>query len=179
MSSRGNFGKSLILLSLSLSLLHCSGVRFNNAPTKTGTQAVDNGTSPGGVPGSGDTPAAFLPKVQFVGPPCERQTQCTVTFKLDKSYPSRTEFDWNTNDSLYGTPPPTGLAPWGKPGNPGDPTAQYVPTSGHVVFPPGQTEVTVYVQNINQSNNAISIGVQMSKCIYGALYESCQKFFNQ
>lgn len=99
--------------------------------------------------------------------------------RLDKVYPYATELDWKTNDTLFGTPPPAGLSPWGKPGFPGDLTAQYVPTSGHVVFPAGTRDQTVYVRNINQQNVPITIGVIMTNCVYDTLLESCQKFFGQ
>jgi hypothetical protein len=132
----------------------------------------------GVIVGTGNAPAAQLPKVQFIGPPCQRLTNCVVTFQLDKAYPYTTEFDWRTNDALYGTPAQAGLPPWGKPGFPGDVTAQYVPTSGHVAIPAGQTQATVYVRNINQQDVPISIGVLMSHCAYQSLFESCQKFFS-
>lgn len=150
-------------------------------------------TQPGGTTGSGgasgtvvgagnappgNMPVNELPKVQFIGPPCQRLSECAVTFQLDKAYPSQTEFDWKTNDTLYGSPPQAGLPPWGKPGQPGDITAQYVPTSGHAVFPAGVTSITVYVQNINQQDTAISIGVLMSNCMYASLSYSCQSFFS-
>jgi hypothetical protein len=136
------------------------------------------GDATGVITGTGNAAAAELPKVQFIGPPCQRLTNCVVTFQLDKAYSHTTEFDWKTNDSLYGTAAAPGLAPWGKPGYPGDSTAQYVPTSGHVSIAAGQTQATVYVRNINQQDVTISIGVLMSSCAYNTLLESCQKFFS-
>lgn len=132
------------------------------------------GGDPGPITGVGNADASELPKVQFIGPPCIRLTDCSVTFKLDKAYAKQTEFDWKTNDSLYGTPPDPGQPPWGEAG------VHYVSTSGHVVFAPGETEHTVYIKNINPDPTlAISIGVLMSMCTYESLLESCQKFFSQ
>ncbi len=144
-----------------------------------GGDISNSGGASGVITGTGNATPAELPKVQFIGPPCRRLTNCVVTFQLDKAYPRATEFDWKTNDSLYGTPPQSGLPPWGKPGLPGDLTAQYVPTSGHIVFSAGETQATVYVRNINQQDVTISIGVLMNNCSYNTLLESCQKFFGQ
>jgi hypothetical protein len=194
--------KQLMMLLSLMSAVGCSGVKFSppsdaSATSPASVQNTDgtgdtasgtiqqggdisnSGGAAGVVTGAGNASAADLPKLQFIGPPCLRLTNCVVTFQLDKAYPYITEFDWQTNDALYGTPAQAGLAPWGKPGYPGDATAQYVPTSGHVVFSAGSTQETVYVRNINQQPDAISIGVLMKNCVYNSLTESCQKFFNQ
>lgn len=138
-----------------------------------GTDVSNAGGPPGPVTGNGNSAAAILPKLQFIGPPCERLTNCLITFKLDKAYPAQTEFNWRTDDARFGTPPNPGAAMWGKAGY------HYVSTSGHVVFPAGTTEQTVYVRNINPDNVEISIGVVMSQCTYNTKLESCAKFFGQ
>jgi hypothetical protein len=155
-----------------------AGTGATNGGTDTANGTINQpgdvsnaGGDPGPITGVGDTPAAALPKVQFIGPPCIRLTNCSITFRLDKAYPERTEFDWKTNDALYGTPPNPGLPMWGQAGY------HYVSTSGHVVFAPGEVEQTVYVRNINPDNVEIAIGVLMSMCDYNGLLESCQKFF--
>lgn len=133
---------------------------------------VSNAGGPGGpVNGNGNSPSSVLPKLQFIGPPCMRLTNCSITFRLDKAYSAQTEFDWHTDDTLYGTPAPAGQYRWGHAGY------EYVSTMGHVVFAPGQLEQTVYVRNINPENVAISIGVIMSACTYSTLREDCRKFF--
>jgi hypothetical protein len=144
-----------------------------------GGDISNSGNAGGVITGQGNVPSSQLPKIQFIGPPCQRLSNCAITFQLDKAYPDVTEFDWETNDSLYGTSVSAGMAPWGKPGFPGDASAQYVPTSGHVSFAAGQTSATVYVRNINQQDVSISIGVLMSNCAYSSLLESCQKMFGQ
>lgn len=136
-----------------------------------GTDVSNAGGPAGPVTGNGNSAAAILPKLQFIGPPCERLTNCSITFKLDKAYPAQTEFNWRTDDARFGTPPNPGAAMWGKAGY------HYVSTSGHVVFPAGTTEQTVYVRNINPENVEISIGVVMSQCTYSTKLESCVKFF--
>lgn len=152
----------------------------NPATTSNGSGNVANaGGVPGVIVGAGNAPADELPKVKFVGPPCQALSECAITFVLDKAYPGQTEFDWKTNDTLYGTAADPGLPPWGKPGQTSDPSAQYVPTSGHIVFTPGTTSLTVYVQNINRQATSISIGVLMSNCVYDRLLESCQGFFSE
>ncbi|MBX3022205.1 MAG: hypothetical protein KF799_11070 [Bdellovibrionales bacterium] len=134
---------------------------------------VSNAGGPPGTPiGNGNTAAAVLPKVEFIGPPCIRLTNCQIKFKLDKAYPGPTEFNWRTDDTRFGTATAPGQPMWGKAGY------HYVSTSGHVVFPAGTTEQIVYVRNINPDNVTISIGVTMTQCTYSGLYESCQKFFN-
>lgn len=136
-----------------------------------GGDISNGGGAPGPVNGVGNTPSMLLPKVQFIGPECVRLTNCAIIFRLDKPYAQQTEFNWRTDDTLFGKPAAPGGFPWGMAGY------HYVSTSGHVVFAPGQTEVTVYVRNINPENTSISIGVIMSQCTYSGLQESCQKFF--
>lgn len=123
------------------------------------------------ITGLGNSSAAILPKVKFIGPPCERMTNCSITFELDKAYASQVEFDWKTRDDLFGKPVATGAYPWGQP------DIQYIRTSGHVVFASGVTSATVYVRNINPQNQSISIGVEMNNCTYNTKLESCQKYF--
>ena len=142
-----------------------------NGTLNQGTD-VSNAGGPGGpINGNGNSSSAILPKLQFIGPPCMRQTNCAITFRLDKMYASQTEFDWHTDDTLYGSPVPNGQARWGRV------DYEYVSTRGHVVFAPGQLEQTVYVRNINPENVAISIGVIMNACSYGGFREGCAKFF--
>lgn len=179
-----------LLCSSALSgLTACSGVKFkdNGAASSSSSSLSDNGD--GSVTGQilqpgdgvttdpstpvnvtpGQTPAAVLPKLTFVSPPCTRLSLCEVEFRLDKPYAQATQFNWQTNDSLYQTPH---FPLYGQAG------VHYVSTSGHTVFQPGETSKKVYVQNINANNYEIIIGIIISQCQYSNGYESCVKFFN-
>ncbi|MGE0526757.1 MAG: hypothetical protein AB7P49_06810, partial [Bdellovibrionales bacterium] len=92
---------------------------------------------------------------------------------LDKSYPATTEFDWRTHDTFYQEPR--------QPGEPvhAQPNVHYIPTSGHVIFAPGETVKQVFVENINPDNIEILITIIMSKCSYGGVRDSCVKFFEE
>ena len=154
---------------------------FASASGGTGGAGVgggNGGSTTGGVGGGSVTtgsgpqaPTSVIPKVTFVGPPCVRGTNCSVSFVLDQAYASPVDFDWKTNDALYGTAVPSGQPPWGKP------NYAYVPASGHITFAPGELSRQVYVQNINPDNVAISIGILMSNCMYASMAYNCTTFF--
>lgn len=186
--------KTLMTISLMMLLTACAKVNFDtqsgsSLPTKNADDAsgtLTQGNTPGTNPPTGtpssppvDLNSYGVPKIRFIGPPCQRQTDCAITFELDRTYPAALDFDWQTNDRLFGTPAQSGLPPWGKPGLPGDASAQYVPTQGHLTFAPGEKSITVHVPNINQQNTAISIGVLMSACVYNKLAQSCKDLFAQ
>lgn len=133
---------------------------------------VTGGTSTTAT-GTGSTAAAILPKVQFIGPPCQRLSNCEIEFRLDKPYAQQTEFNWRTDDQ--------GKICAQSPALPPEVCAvanyHYVPNYGRVVFPAGVTSVKVFVKNINPENVAIRIDVLMTQCQYGPLFEGCSKFF--
>ena len=189
--------RSILALS-TLCLMNCGKVSFGkdvSAPVKgaEGGGASDGsssggsvnqpgttnpGDTTGGTPtpttGIGNTPAVILPKVQFIGPPCQRLSQCEIEFRLDKAYADNTEFNWRTDDqgTVCSTEPPIAPEICGRP------NIEYKPNFGRVVFPAGETSVKVYVQNINSANVPVRIDVIMSQCQYGTLSEGCSKFFN-
>ncbi len=138
-----------------------------------GTGPVNNPpggvTPPGGTvpPGTPTAPAGAIPKVVFIGPPCIRGTNCLVAFELDQAYPMAVDYDWQTNDTIY-TTPSTPIY--------GQPNVHYVPTGGHITFPPGVVRKEVYIQNINPFNIPILIGVRMRNCVYG-VPQNCTAFF--
>lgn len=135
--------------------------------------STTGGTSNNGT-GTGNTASYLLPKVQFIGPPCERLSNCEIEFRLDKAYAQQTEFNWRTDDqgTICGLQPPAAPLICARA------NYHYVPNYGRVVFPAGVTSVKVYVKNINPDNVAIRIDVLMSQCQYGNLFESCTKFFS-
>jgi hypothetical protein len=143
----------------------------SNVGGSIGQPAAPGNTSGSGVvnpdPSAG-LPASLLPKLQFISPACNHLSMCSITFQLDKVYSEVTQFDWQTNDTLYMTPHYPVYA---------QPNLHYIPTGGHVVFQPGETSKTVYVQNINSANYQVIIGVLLSACQFGPGYESCMKFF--
>lgn len=143
------------------------------SPTTPGAGAPGAGTPGGGTPG-GSTPGGstiVMPRVQFIGPPCLRGSNCVVQFQLDKSYSAAIDFDWRTDDTLYLSTAPAGVARYAQP------NVHYAPTNGHIVFMPGQTLKTVYVQNINPYSYAVTIGVLMRNCTYGGRIDSCAEYF--
>lgn len=139
-----------------------------------GTPPVNNPpggtTPPGGVapPGTPTAPAGAVPKVVFIGPPCQRGSNCLVAFELDQAYPMAVDYDWLTNDTIY-TTPSTPIY--------GRPNYHYVPTSGHITFAPGTVRKEVFVQNINPDNVPILIGIRMRNCVYGGTPHNCTTFF--
>lgn len=181
--------KTVLITSMGLALVNCSGVKFGTKETTTqssasgtatdpGSPTNDAGgtlTQPGGVPVPAPTPAPIpaptpeaLPKVVFVGPLCQPKTNCLVEFDLKQAMPKNVDFDWRTNDTLFQTPVPAGA----------DylyarPNYHYVPTSGHITFLAGETKKQVYVQNINPDLTKIVIGVRMSVCTYGGNLHNC------
>lgn len=132
----------------------------NNITGVHGTGATTNPPSP--------MAPQIVPKVQFIGPPCQRLTLCEAEFKLDKAYSLRTEFDWRTNDTLFNTPHTPIYA---RPG------VHYNSTNGHIVFEPGETSKKIYIQNINGATLEVIIGVIMSTCKYGTYNGTCATFF--
>lgn len=148
-----------------------SGSTGNGGPTAPGS--TTGGTSNTGT-GTGSTAAYLLPKVKFIGPPCERLSNCEIEFRLDKAYSEQTEFNWRTDDqgTICSLQPPTAPLICARA------NYHYVPNYGRVVFPAGTTSVKVFVKNINPDNVSIRIDVLMSQCQYGNLFESCSKFFN-
>lgn len=175
----------LSLLSLALPLFffnNCSDVSFKDSAShgEDGSfsaelnQPNDGTNTPSGLPGGITTnppsplPPQIVPKVQFVGPPCQRLSLCEAEFKLDKAYSLRTEFDWRTNDTLYATPHSPIYA---RPG------VHYNSTNGHIVFEPGETSKKIYIQNINGNTLEVIIGVIMSTCKYGTYNGTCATFF--
>lgn len=173
MKSQRAFTRILLVTLFSYFAVGCRHVKFSNSPAvaSSAKDVYNIGGDPGPITGTGNTPAADLPKIQFIAPACQRGSDCLVTFQLDKAYPDQTEFDWETDDSLYGQAVPSGQAPWGQAG------VQYVSTYGHVVFGPGTTSQTVKIRDINPQETAISIGVLMNNCVYNTLLEDCSKFF--
>lgn len=142
-------------------------------PNNTSTGTPTTGTPGTGTPGTGTTPPGggspqIVPRVQFIGPPCQRLTLCEAEFKLDKAYSLKTEFNWRTNDTLYMTPHNPIYA---------QPGVHYNSTNGVVVFQPGETSKKIYIQNINAYTQEVIIGVIMSQCKYGTYNGTCTTFF--
>lgn len=144
-----------------------SSVSANPDGTVTGT-ITGEGTPATGQPSVGNTPAAALPKLQFLASACQHGTMCAVEFRLDKPYTKATQLDWHTNDGLYRTPHFPIYA---------QPSVHYVVTSGRVTFLPGEVSKVVYVQNINPYDFEVIIGVLISNCSYDSSREDCVKFF--
>lgn len=139
-----------------------------NQPGSSTTSNSTNDSSSSTSTSEVSTPQ-IVPKVQFISPACQRQSLCEAEFRLDKAYSLTTEFDWRTNDTLYLTPHSPSYA---------QPYVHYSPTTGHLVFLPGETSKKIYIQNINSNGNAVIIGVIMSACRYGTYTGSCTSFFN-
>lgn len=146
-------------------------------PTTPGGGGTPGGSTTPTTPGGGTTPTTpggstiVMPRVRFIGPPCVRGSNCVVQFQLDKSYSAAIDFDWRTDDTLYLTTAPAGVARYAQP------NVHYVPASGHIVFMPGETLKTVYVQNINPYNYEVTIGVRMRNCMYGGRLDTCAEYF--
>lgn len=155
---------------------NCSGVKFSESASQgpvdgsfnaeTGTP--DPSTLP--TPSTPPTPPAptILPKISFSAPPCQRLSLCTATFKLDKGYSQATSFSWQTNDTLYMTPHTPLYA---------QPGVHYNSTSGTVTFAAGETTKTIAIQNINNLENEVIIGVRMTNCMYGTISATCASLF--
>ncbi len=137
----------------------------------TGEIPVDG--HPDGDDDPGADPVREIAHVKFIGPACQRGTDCLVIFRLEKAYPHRFVFNWRTNDTLYTQTPPAGKPIFGRP------NYHYVPTTGVADFAPGETEKRVYVKNINPDNVAITIGVIMSQCVYNSVQFNCSEAFGQ
>lgn len=135
-----------------------------------GSSSSGNSSSGSGSVG-GNGSATYIPRVVFVGPPCQRGSSCLVEFRLDKAYALKVDFDWLTDDSLYLSQPSIGGVTVGRAG------LHYVSTAGHISFSPGETVKKVYVQNINPYNIEILIGVRMRNCNYGGAIGKCSDFF--
>lgn len=182
------FVQQSLLIAMAMGLVNCAGVGFGGASKQTessssaASSAVDPGKDPNGAsgainqPGSGDPTASglpdVLPKVQFIGPPCIKGSDCLVEFRLQQAVARTTEFDWKTNDVLYKQAVPAGATYlYAKP------NYHYIPTSGHVSFAPGETSKKVYIRNINPDNSEIVIGVNMSVCQYGGTLRNCSPDF--
>jgi hypothetical protein len=112
------------------------------------------------------------PRIKFVGPPCVRGTNCVIEFQLDKARDKEVSFAWATNDVLYQTPTPAGQPIYGQP------NVHYVPTSGQIMFAPGEVLKTATVQNINPYNIPINIGVVMHNCQFDHQPGDCSIYFN-
>ncbi len=97
---------------------------------------------------------------------------CLVTYTLNAAQTQPFSFTWHTNDTLFGTPPPTGEPPYGQA------NVDYIPMGGMVTFAPGVTVQNVFVQDINPGTNAITIGVVMSNCNFGGAAFDCAMAFN-
>jgi hypothetical protein len=174
---------------LASALVNCSGVDFGTKDGQTGSSnsatsidpgkngdstdgGVNQGSDPSGNNPGGPTTEA-LPKIQFVGPPCQRGTQCLIEFVLDAPVAKIFEFDWRTNDNLYKSAVPAGATYiYGRP------NYHYVPASGHIIFAAGETKKQAFIENINPDNIEIVIGVTMSLCTYGGNIGNCTSFFH-
>lgn len=166
-----------LTLATTLSLLalfnNCSGVKFSDSPSEAapdGSYSVETGTPELPAPSPAPTPPqpTILPKISFSAPPCQRLTLCTATFKLDKAYTQTTSFSWRTNDTLYQTPHTPKYA---------QPGVHYNSTSGVVTFAAGETQKSVAIQNINNLDFEVIIGIRMSNCMYGTISASCGSMF--
>lgn len=188
----------LVLLALTTFMVNCSEVGFSKVEQASTTQSTPDGDALGtvngqggtdtggtgtggtgtggtgtgtGTGGTGTTPGlVVLPRILFIGPPCVRGSNCTVTFKLEAPQAATVEFDWATHDTLYQQVAPAGKIY-------AQPNVHYVPKTGHVIFQPGETQKTVYVQNINPYNYEVTIGVRMTACYLGQYNDLCSKFF--
>lgn len=136
----------------------------------TGGGGTGGGTGGGGTGGGGTGGGLILPKIQFIGPPCVRGSNCTVTFKLVTAQTETVEFDWHTHDTFYLTSAPAGKVY-------AQPNVHYIPTGGHIKFLAGETQKTVYVQNINPYNYEVTIGIKMTACYFGQYSDVCSSFF--
>jgi hypothetical protein len=143
---------------------------FSTELNQPGSNPTTSTPSTPTTPTTPPTPTApqIVPKVTFIGPPCQRLTLCQAEFRLDKAYSLRTEFDWRTNDTLYMTPHSPVYA---------QPGVHYNSTNGHIIFEPGETSKKIYIQNINGSTAEVIIGVIMSVCKYGTYNGTCASFF--
>lgn len=159
------YARCITLACLTPILVNCSGMSFANggsgSPGAASVTPVQPVTPPSKV---------AVPELKFVGPPCPRGTSCQVQFNMLSSVSGTFEFDWQTNDTLYLQTPPAGEI-YGKP------NVDYVPSSGHVLFAPGQTVEQVNVQNVSSSTSEMVIGVLMDNCSYNGVAGDCTTFF--
>lgn len=165
---------TLILAATLLANTACSNVGFSKTSSKPSLSVDSNNGSPtiptnGTNEDSGTTVAIELPKIQFINPPCPRNSICELEFRLNKSFPSALDFSWSTNDNLYTTP---NSPPYAQPG------VHYIATHGYLAFAPGEISKKFYIQNINQNTYEVIIPIIISNCRYNGRIESCQSLIN-
>lgn len=100
-------------------------------------------------------------------------SNCLVQFKLKNAITVPFSFNWYTDDSLYGTPAPAGYYPYGRAG------VDYISNAnnpGLVTFTPGQTEINVYVQDINNGGSAITIPILTFNCMVNGVIGDCADY---
>lgn len=165
---------SLFALAIPLFFNACSGATFKDSQSQDdGSFAAEaDGTDPANPLAPNTPPTSgepqIVPKVRFVGNPCQRLSLCQAEFRLDKAYSLPTEFSWRTNDTLHLTPNSPAYA---------QPGVHYNSTSGVLTFAPGETSKKIYIQNINGYTLEVIIGVIMFQCKYGTYTGSCTSFF--
>lgn len=170
----------MALAIFALTMLGCGNVDFSDSGATPGSahaQIPTTGTSPLPQPEPSATGTTLQPsgadtvKVLFSAPPCQAQSECLINFDLQSAVSEPFSFNWKTNDTLYGTPVPSGQPPYGQPG------VQYVPTGGTVMFPAGVTHEQVFVHDINPQDTPIQIGIVMTNCMFGTSVFDCASAF--
>lgn len=111
------------------------------------------------------------PKLTLSMASCNKGTTCTVTFKLNMALPYVLTFNWATDDSPTTSlpAPPTGFVY-------ALPTTHYTPTSGSLVFQPGETQKTGTVQNVSTTDEKLIFRFTVKDCVFNNVALSCAPY---